>query len=148
MNSTGKSSVRIRPMTQSDIDPVLGLWWSPVIPDKDMLAAQLKGPLHSSFVAELDGRVVGFILARLQYLGIPTTGVCVTYAVAVQPEYRRQGIGRQLLTELKNHCGNKGVSTMRVVVPEDDTHLMNYFQQLGFKRSNMINLEQPCGGEA
>ncbi len=148
MNVTGKNAVIIRPMVHSDIDPILGLWWSSFIANKDMVASQLGGRLDLSFIAEFEGHLVGFILARIQYLGIPITEVCVIHAIVVEPKYRGQGIGSLLINRLKSHCDSKGIQKMRAFVSQNDSELMNYFEHLGFHRSNIINLEQRCGGEA
>jgi ribosomal protein S18 acetylase RimI-like enzyme len=143
-----KSGVTIRPLVSSDVDPVLGFWWSSFIANKDMVASQIGGRHDLSFVATFEGHLVGFILARIEYLGIPIKEVCVIHAVAVEPKYQGQGIGNLLINELKSTCENRRIPTMRAFVSENDNKLMNYFEQLGFHRSDIINLEQRCGGEA
>ena len=50
-----------------------------------------------SFVAEAEGRPIGFILVRFEYLGIPFTEVWVIHSIVVANEYRRQGIGNRLV---------------------------------------------------
>jgi ribosomal protein S18 acetylase RimI-like enzyme len=146
--NVSKSGVTIRPLVKSDIDHVLGFWWSSFIADKDMVASQIGGRHDLSFVATFEGRLVGFILARIEYLGIPIKEVCVIHAVAVEPKYQGQGIGSLLINELKSACESRRILTMRAFISENDKKLMNYFERLGFHRSDIINLEQRCGGEA
>lgn len=143
-----KSDVTIRPLVRSDIDPVLGFWWSSFIDNKDMVASQIGGRRDLSFIATFEGFLVGFILARIEYLGIPIKEVCIIHAVAVEPKYQGQGIGSILVNELKSACERKGIPTIRAFVSENDNKLMDYFERLGFHRSEIINLEQRCGGEA
>jgi len=143
-----KSDVTIRPLVRSDVDPVLGFWWSSFIANKDMVASQIGGRHDLSFVATFEGHLVGFILARIEYLGIPIKEVCVIHAVAVEPKYQGQSIGSLLINELKSTCESRGIPTMRAFVSENDNKLMSYFERLGFHRSDIINLEQRCGGEA
>jgi ribosomal protein S18 acetylase RimI-like enzyme len=143
-----KSGVTIRPLVRNDIDPILGFWWSSFIANKETVASQIGGRRDLSFVATLEGHLVGFILARIEYLGIPIKEVCVIHAVAVEPKYQGQGIGTQLINELKSACESRGVPTVRAFISENDKKLMSYFERLGFHRSDIINLEQHCGGEA
>jgi ribosomal protein S18 acetylase RimI-like enzyme len=146
--SVRKSGVTIRPLVRSDVGPVLGFWWSSFIANKDMVASQIGGRHDLSFVATFEGYLVGFILARIEYLGIPIKEVCVIHAVAVEPKYQGQGIGSLLINELKSTCKSRGIPTMRAFVAENDKKLMSYFERLGFHRSDIINLEQHCGGKA
>jgi ribosomal protein S18 acetylase RimI-like enzyme len=143
-----KSEVTIRPLVSSDIGPILGFWWSSFISNKEMVASQLGGRRDLSFIANFEGHLVGFILARVEYLGIPIKEVCVIHALAVEPKYQAHGIGSLLMNELKSTCGSRKIPTMRAFVAEDDHKLMNYFERLGFKRSNIINMELHSGGEA
>ena len=143
-----KSDVTIRPLVDSDIDPILGFWWSSFIANKDMVASQIGGRRDLSFIAEFEGHLVGFILARIEYLGIPIKEVCVIHAIAVEPKYQRQGIGSLLINKLKITCDSKRILTMRAFVSQNDSKLLNYFERLGFHRSDIINLEQRCGGKA
>ena len=42
-----------------------------------MVASQLGGIRDLSFIAEVDGHLAGFVLARIEYLGIPISEVCM-----------------------------------------------------------------------
>jgi ribosomal protein S18 acetylase RimI-like enzyme len=143
-----KSEVTIRPLVSSDISPILGFWWSSFISNKEMVASQLGGRRDLSFIANFEGHLVGFILARIEYLGIPIKEVCVIHALAVEPNYQAKGIGSLLINELKSTCNNRKILTIRAFVAENDHKLMNYFERLGFQRSDIINMELRSGGEA
>jgi ribosomal protein S18 acetylase RimI-like enzyme len=144
-----KSNVTIRPLVDSDIDPILGFWWSSFIANKDMVASQIGERRRDlSFIAEFEGHLVGFILARIEYLGIPIKEVCVIHVVAVEPKYQGQGIGSLLINKLKSTCDSKGILTIRAFVSQNDSKLLNYFERLGFHRSDIINLELRSGGKA
>jgi ribosomal protein S18 acetylase RimI-like enzyme len=146
--SAKKSEVTIRPLVSSDIDPILGFWWSSFISNKEMVASQLGGRRDLSFIANFEGHLVGFILARIEYLGIPIKEICVIHALAVEPNYQAKGIGSLLINELKNACKSRKILTMRAFVSEGDHKLMNYFERMGFKRSDILNMELRSGGEA
>ena len=54
MKTIDKNAVKIRRMVSSDITPTLDIWWAD-IPEKEMVASQLQGPLDLSFIAEYEG---------------------------------------------------------------------------------------------
>ena len=94
-----KVTVSVRRMTEEDIDAVMDLGGN-MISRRELAALGLEGPLDYSFVAEVDCRIIGFNLARMQYVGIPLTRVCLIYGIVVQHEYRRLGIGNRLVEEM------------------------------------------------
>ena len=143
MKSIDRNAVKIRRMVSSDITPTLGIWWAD-IPEKEMVANQLRGPLDLSFIAEYEGILVGFILAKLEYAGFPMTGTSVVFLIAVNPEYQKSGIGTMLIGALEKHCKSGGIKTIRAVVPKNDNRIIKYFSDAGFCESNMINYDKPC----
>ena len=80
MSKAEKSAVTIRPMTRNDIHDILAFdrrvnEGRSVLNHKDMAVMDPGGPLDLSFVAEVNGTLVGFIISRLMYLMIPFTEV-------------------------------------------------------------------------
>jgi ribosomal protein S18 acetylase RimI-like enzyme len=145
MKGIDKSTVKVRRLTSSDIASTLGIWWAN-IPDKDVMAAQLQSPLDLSFIAEYEGILIGFILAELQYAGYPTTGTGLVFLIAVNPDYQQHGIGTMLIDALGKYTKSKGISTVRVVVPQSDVKNIKYFTKVGFNKSTMTNYDKNCGG--
>jgi len=146
MSAVEKGTVNIRRMERRDIAAVLAIdrkisGGQGLITYKDMLAADPGGALDLSFVSEVDGQVVGFILARLTYVGVPFIEIAVIQAIAVDPDYQRRGIGSRLVHALVGHCHTEGVgvNTIRVVLDEHNTGLRRFFERLGFHRSELIN---------
>ena len=143
MKSIDRNAVKIRRMVSSDITSTLGIWWAD-IPEKEMVASQLHGPLDLSFIAEHEGVLVGFILAKLVYAGLPMTGTGVIILIAVNPDYQKRGIGTMLIEALEKHCKSKGIETIRAIVPQRDTKIIKYFANAGFRPSDMLNYDKPC----
>jgi ribosomal protein S18 acetylase RimI-like enzyme len=142
MKTIDFNAVKIRPMATGDIASTLNIWWAE-IPAKDILASQMGGRFELSLIAEYEGHLVGFLLARLIYAGLPMTGVAVMFFIAVNPEYQEQGIGSLLINTLKSNCKAAGIKTVRALVPKDDTRMMQYFKKAGFSPSQIINLDSP-----
>lgn len=143
MKPIDRNAVKIRRMVSSDITPTLGIWWAN-IPNKEIVASQLRGPLDLSFIAEYEGLLVGFILAKQVYAGMPMTGVGVIFLIAVNPDYQERGIGSMLIDTLKKHCKSEGIETIRALVPQNDAKIIKYFEKAGFRTSNIVNFDKPC----
>jgi ribosomal protein S18 acetylase RimI-like enzyme len=143
MKAIDRNAVKIRRMVSGDITPTLGIWWAN-IPNKEMVASQVRGPLDLSFIAEYEGLLVGFILAKQVYAGMPMTGVGVIFLIAVNPDYQERGIGSMLIDKLKSHCKTNGIENIRALVPQHDTKIVKYFEKVGFRPSSFINFDKPC----
>lgn len=146
MSTAKKSDINIRRMTRQDIDAVLQLdrqvaGGASHITYKDMVALDPGGALDFSFVAEMDGRIVGFILARLMYMGMPFTEFCVIHAIDVAEDKREMGIGRRLVDEVMDKCQAEGINTIRAIFPEKNEKLRKAVENLGFRRSPVVNYD-------
>ncbi len=96
----------------------------------------------SSLVAELDGKVIGFIIggaSRWEY-GVPENIGWID-TIGVDPDYQRKGIAKILFTEMTNNLKKVGVDTIITFVKRRDPILLNFFNSLGFQKGDMINLE-------
>ena len=143
MKTIDKNIVKIRRLASSDISSTIGIWWAN-IPEKDNVASQLQSPLDMSFIAEYEGILIGFILAELEYAGLPTVGTGVVFLIAVNPDYQQNGIGTMLIESLEKYSKAKGINNIRVVVPQSDTKNIKYFTKAGFSKSAMINYDKIC----
>jgi len=141
MKTTDKNNVKIRHMVSSDVAPTLDIWWAD-IPEKAMVASELVGPLDLSFIAEYEGILAGFMLAKLEYTGHPMTGAAMIYLITVNPDYRKRGIGTLLIDALCRDCKAKNIKTIRAPIPEKDVEVIKYFTNAGFRRSSVINFDK------
>jgi len=94
-------------------------------------------PAHGmviSLVAEVDRRVVGFLMGDVCRgdFGIPES-VATVSSVAVHPNFQSAGIGGMLIREFVTHTEQLGVERIRTIV---DWHgqwdLVEYFRAAGF----------------
>ncbi|MFW6118418.1 MAG: GNAT family N-acetyltransferase [Chloroflexota bacterium] len=145
MSAMEKGTADIRRMGRGDIDAVLAIdrkisGGRGLITYKDMVAAAPGEGLDLSFVAEIDGQVVGFILARLTYVGVPFIEIAVVQAIVVDPDYQRRGIATKLVHALLGYCKTEEVkvNTIRVALDEHNDRLRRFFARLGFRRSGLV----------
>ena len=136
--------VRIRPMEPEDIESVLAIdrkisGVRRAITYTDLITGDLGGVLDLSFVAEVDGQVVGFILARRAYVGEPVTEVGLIQILGVDPDYWRQGIASKLVSALSDTCQSRKLGAVRVMVKEHDSQLKAFFSHMGFHRGALID---------
>jgi ribosomal protein S18 acetylase RimI-like enzyme len=143
MTLIDESAVKIRRMTTRDVEWITSIWWAN-IPNKEMVLSQRGGRLDASFMAEYEGHLVGFILARIIYAGLPMTGAGVISLMAVRPDHQHRGIGTMLLNHLQSHCKSEGIHALRAPIPESDTELIKYFQDAGFRPGTVINYDKSC----
>lgn len=148
MSNAKGAKVNIRRMTRNDIPEVLFLdrvitgRKRDVIKFEDLASANPGTPPDLSFVAEIDGEMVGFSINRSTYLMVPLTEVCIIHAILVHPDHRGKGIGRKLIEALLNLCQTEGIGTVRALIPRDNKELQAIFERKGFKRSNIVNFDK------
>ncbi|MEW5910047.1 MAG: GNAT family N-acetyltransferase [Thermodesulfobacteriota bacterium] len=99
----------------------------------------LKGQ-DSSFVAEFNGAVVGFMISYVQNLGFGIEKSAWIATLGVSPQYMGQGIGEGLARATFQVYQNAGIKSVYTSVRWDSTDLLSFFKTLGFDRSNFINL--------
>ena len=147
MNGENSSALTIRDMTPSDLDQIVEIdikvlgkprpeYWEMKI-DLVQNRSQI-----SSLVAELDGKVVGFIIggaSRWEY-GVPENIGWID-TIGVDPEYQRKGIARILFTEMANNLKKVGVDTINTFVTKRDWRLLKFFNNIGFQPGDMVSLE-------
>jgi len=153
--SAKEGTVNLRRMTGGDIDAVLAIYnkireeklpgikrsrlsYRGVMTYEEVASTNPGDPLDMSFVAEVNGQVIGFVWSRLAYVGIPVDEVGIIHMLVVDPDYQRQRIASKLVNALLGHCHARGVKTVRAVIDERHWELRNYFQSLGFHRSELV----------
>lgn len=139
-----ETRVRIRPMEPEDIDSVLAIdrkitGVRRAVTYTDLITGDLGGVLDLSFVAEVNGQVAGFILARRAYVGEPVTEVGLIQILGVDPDYWRQGIAAKLVKALLDTCRATKLSAVRIMVNERDSQLRGLFEHLSFTRGKLVD---------
>jgi len=131
-----ETKVNIQPLVSKEVTSKLSIWWAN-IPKKETLELQLGGPLNLSLIAEYEGILVGFVLARVIYAGIPITGTgCILY-IAINPAYQGCGISAMLINRLKRDCQARGIEFLCTFIsPEVNNDIVKYVEKVGFGPGN------------
>lgn len=102
-----------------------------------------------SLVAERDGGPVGFIMARVnfgEFDRIESTAVIDT--IGVDPDYRNDGIGRALLSQLLVNLTTLRVEQVQTEIDWRDRDLLGYLDHCGFRPSQQLCFEHAIGPAA
>ncbi len=145
MNSL--ENVKIRTLKKEDLDAIVEIdervlgenrrnYWERKLELMNNKASQI------SLVAELEGRVVGFILGDISgwEFGVPETIGWID-TIGVEPAYQKKGLATALARELVQNLKSFGVKTIYTLVSWNDWDLLQFFHAMGFSRGDMINLE-------
>lgn len=79
-------------------------------------------------VAESNGEFCGYVSGEV------TVDECEISNIAVMEKYRRQGVGKMLLTSLLNELTVRGVHSVFLLVRDGNTPAIALYQSLGFIR--------------
>ncbi|MGD8256744.1 MAG: GNAT family N-acetyltransferase [Desulfobacterales bacterium] len=100
---------------------------------------------EACFVAEIQGKVVGFMISYILTAGFGEAKSAWIAILGVDPHFMGQGIGATLATEIFSFYKAEGIENVYTSVRWDSTDMLSFFKTLGFDRSNFINLRKIIG---
>jgi ribosomal protein S18 acetylase RimI-like enzyme len=104
--------------------------------------AVTQASLQISLVAELENRVVGFVIGSLYYgeYGVVEPSASID-AITVDPRWRGKNAGRALMRQLRLNLAALRINSVRTEVSWDDFGLLGFFRSQGFRPSDRLCLE-------
>jgi len=93
-------------------------------------------------VAELDGKVVGFIITYILHGGFGLEKSAWIGLFGVEPKYMGSGIGKRMAKEVFDELTKMNVKNVFTSVKWDSVDLLSFFKSLGFDRCNFIKLKK------
>ncbi|EFK07386.1 acetyltransferase, GNAT family [delta proteobacterium NaphS2] len=113
---------------------------SPAIDFSHIIEDQLQKNGEVSFSAELDGKIVGYMISYVVFGGFGLQKSAWIATLGVHPKYMGQGIGRMLAEKLLMIYREKKINHIFTTVRWDSVDLLSFFKTLGFDRSEFIHL--------
>ena len=95
-----------------------------------------------SQVAEMNGKVVGFMLSDLRggEFGLEDTSGWIE-RFGVDPDFQGRSLGRRLFEAVVAQLKGQGATTMRTLVEKNDTELSGFLRAVGFQDAPLVSLE-------
>lgn len=107
-----------------------------------IIKEQVNRDEDASFVAELNGRVVGYMISIVISGGFGIKKSTWISNMGVNPKFMGQGIGEKMAKKILGFSREKGIKYVYTSVRWDSPDLLSFFKTLGFDRSNFINLRK------
>jgi aminoglycoside 3-N-acetyltransferase I len=99
-----------------------------------------------AFVAVSGREIVGGLTAHTLPMTRAERSEMFIYDVAVRPDYQRQGVGRHLMTAVRNAARARGIDDVFVAADEDDAHALDFYRSLGGSPSMSTIFTFPAEG--
>jgi ribosomal protein S18 acetylase RimI-like enzyme len=144
-----QKTIRIRNLEKGDLLSIVNIeervtgvarreYW-----EKRIEISEAIRPHWASLVAEMDNRVVGFLLGRAGELefGLPGT-VAWIEIIGVDPAHRHHGIARSLMEQFAASAEDHGVKTIFTLVHHSQPDMQQFFNRLGFVQGKMLHFQK------
>src|SRR5437870_9387154 len=139
---------RVRPLTELDVEAVCRIderitgRYRPEVWEQ-RIAYYIRRDPDSSQVAEVDGRVVGFMLGEVRggEFGLDEPTGWVEF-FGVDPSAREKGIGRGLIEALLRHSKENGAHVARTMVAARDADIAALVSAMGLTLAALAALEE------
>jgi ribosomal protein S18 acetylase RimI-like enzyme len=140
-------NIRIRRLVKEDANRISQIYaaitMTAVDPDfKRVIEGHARRDEDACFVAEYDGKVVGFMISYILTAGFGMAKSAWIATLGVDPNCMGQGIGASLAEEIFKYYKARGIENVYTSVRWDSTDMLSFFKTLGFDRSNFINLRK------
>ena len=125
-------NVNIRKMTEADVPAVVALdqiSFSLPWPERSFRFEVSSNPASRCWVAEVDGRVVGMIVA---WLFVDEAHIAT---IATHPDFRRQGIAQKLLTHTLRYTYDEGAVSSFLEVRESNLAAQELYRKFGYENT-------------
>ena len=133
--------MQIRPFKESDEDAVIDLWercglirpWND--PRKD-IARKMTVQQELFVVGVMNGTIVASAMA-----GYEGHRGWVNY-LAVDPRYRRDGLGRRLMSYVEKRLAKLGCPKINIQIRQDNLEAIAFYKRIGFKKDDVVSFSK------
>jgi ribosomal protein S18 acetylase RimI-like enzyme len=115
--------------------------------ERKMREALTESGVRVSLSAEAGGAIVGFIMARVDFGEFGRTEpAAVIDTIGVAPDFRGQGVGTALMSQLVANLATLRVERLRTEVDWNNFGLIAYLDECGFHPSQRLVVRRTIGG--
>ena len=107
---------------------------------KQVIEEQVQSDKDASFVAEIDGKIAGFMISHIVYGGFGFEKSAWIVTLGVDPQFMGRDIGKKLAEQIFRVYRDRGIKYVFTSVRWDSVDLLSFFKTLDFDRSNFIDL--------
>ena len=141
------TGTRIRPLDELDIGSIVrideritGIYRPEVWEQR--AGYYLRRDPDASQVAEVDGKVVGFMLGEIRAgeFGLEEPSGWIE-RFGIDPDQRGKDLGKQMFAAMCRHFKERGAGVVRTLVDKKETGVTGFLDALGFKPSPLQALE-------
>ena len=137
------TGIRIRPLDELDISDIVTIdekisgRYRPEVWER-RIGYYLRRAPETSVVAEVDGKVAGFMLGEVRSgeFGLEETTGWIEI-LGVDPGQRGKAIGRRMADAVLEHFRAQGAHSVRTLVDEQMEDISHFFSSLGFEPSTL-----------
>lgn len=109
---------------------------------RQVIEEQVQSDKNASFVAEIDGRVAGFMISHIVYGGFGLEKSAWIVTLGVDPQFMGRDIGKKLAEEIFRVYKDMGIKYVYTSARWDSVDILSFFKTLDFDRSSFINLRK------
>jgi ribosomal protein S18 acetylase RimI-like enzyme len=138
---------QIRKLRKEDAEAISQIYADITLKDADpdfkrVVEVHAQKEDEACFVAEREGKVVGFMISYILTAGFGMAKSAWIATLGVDPNCMGEGIGAALAEEIFAYYRDRGIENVYTSVRWDSTDMLSFFKTLGFDRSNFINLRK------
>jgi ribosomal protein S18 acetylase RimI-like enzyme len=146
-----KQEARVRPLDELDIGSIVRIderitgQYRPDFWEHRVMYYLRRDP-ESSRVAEVEGKVVGFMLGdvRAGEFGLEEPSGWIE-RFGIDPDYRGRELGKRMFDAIVGHFREAGASTVRTLADAQEDGVVGFLKAMGFGPSKLTALEIAIG---
>jgi len=142
------AGTRVRPLDELDIGAIVKIderitgRYRPEIWER-RVGYYLRRDPEASQVAEVDGKVVGFMLGDLRAgeFGLEDPSGWIE-RFGIDPDHRGRDLGKQMFDAMCRHFRGQGAAVIRTLVDRNEPGITGFLEAVGFAPSSLQALEK------
>lgn len=150
------TGLRVRALKRTDLDEVVRIdeahtgarkpaYWQQVFDD---YVGSHGGKRTFGLTVDGDHGLSGFLFGEVRAVEFGSEAAGWVFAVGVDPEGQRHGVGTALLAEARRRFAVMGVRHVRTMVRRNDVPILSFFRASGFVGGPFVQLEVDLEAEA